>query len=46
MAQVYWMTGPPWEGYPLMPTYNAMSLLFHTTVPGWKIIRVDPWDSE
>ena len=23
-----------------------MSLLFHTTVPGWQIIRVAPWDDE
>ena len=42
--QVYWMTGPPWEGYPLLPTYNAMSLLFHVTAPGWQILRVGPWD--
>jgi hypothetical protein len=42
-AQVYWMTGPPDEGYPLMPTYHAMSLLFHATAPGWKILRVEPW---
>jgi hypothetical protein len=43
--QVYWMTGPPSEGYPLTPTYNVMSLLFHATVPGWQIIGVEPWDS-
>jgi hypothetical protein len=43
--QVHWMTGPASEGYPLTPTYNALSLLFHTTAPGWQIIGVDPWDS-
>jgi len=43
--QVYWMTGPASEGYPLTPTYDVMSLLFHVTVPGWQIIGVEPWDS-
>jgi hypothetical protein len=43
--QVYWMTGPASEGYPLTPTYNVMSLLFHVTAPGWRIIGVEPWDS-
>ena len=43
--QLYWMIGPPTEGSPLTPTYNAMSLLFHTTAPGWQIVGVDPWDS-
>jgi hypothetical protein len=43
--QLYWMIGPPTEGSPLTPTYNAVSLLFHTTAPGWQIIGVDPWDS-
>jgi hypothetical protein len=41
--QLYWMTGPPWEGYPLTPTYNAMWLLYHTTAPGWQSLRVEPW---
>ena len=44
-AQVHWMTGPASEDYPLTPTYNALSLLFHATAPGWQIIGVDPWDS-
>jgi hypothetical protein len=44
--QVYWMTGPASENYPVTPTYYAMSLLFHTTVPGWQIIRVDPWTDD
>jgi hypothetical protein len=43
--QLYWMVGPPTEGSPVTPTYHAMSLLFHTTAPGWQIIRVDPWES-
>jgi len=41
--QVYWMTGPPDEGYPLLPSYHALSLLYHVTAPGWKILRVGPW---
>jgi hypothetical protein len=44
-TQLYWMVGPPTEGSPLTPTYYAMSLLFHSTAPGWQIIRVDPWES-
>src|SRR5207245_5191823 len=43
--QLYWMIGPPTEDSPLTPTYYAMSLLFHTTAPGWQIIGVQPWDS-
>jgi hypothetical protein len=41
--QVHWTIGPPTEGSPLTPTYHALSLLFHTTVPGWQILRVEPW---
>jgi hypothetical protein len=44
--QLYWTIGPPTEGSPLTPTYNALSLLFHTTVPGWQIVRVDPWSAD
>jgi hypothetical protein len=44
--QLYWMVGPPTEGSPLTPTYYAMSLLFHTTAPGWQIIGVEPWESD
>ena len=40
--QLYWMIGPPTEDSPLTPTYYAMSLLFHTTAPGWQIIGVQP----
>jgi hypothetical protein len=43
--QLYWMVGPPTEGSPLTPTYWAMSLLFHTTAPGWQIIGLEPWES-
>jgi hypothetical protein len=42
--QVYWTIGPPTEGSPLTPSYHALALLFHTTVPGWQVIRVAPWD--
>jgi hypothetical protein len=44
--QVYWMTGPASENFGLTPTYHSMSLLFHTTVPGWQIIQVDPWQDD
>jgi hypothetical protein len=44
--QVYWTIGPPTEGSPLMPSYWAMSLLFHTTKPGWRIVGVDPWSDD
>ena len=42
--QVYWTVGPASEGSPLTPSYHALSLLFHTTVPGWQVVRVAPWD--
>jgi len=44
--QLYWMIGPPTEDSPLTPTYHALSLLFHTTEPGWQIIRVGPWGDD
>ena len=44
--QLYWTIGPPTEGSPLTPTYYALSLLFHTTVPGWQIVRVEPWEAD
>jgi hypothetical protein len=44
--QLYWMTGPPSEGYTLTPTYHAMSLLYHVTQPGWRIVQVGPWDDD
>jgi hypothetical protein len=45
-AQVYWMIGPASENYALTPTYHAMSLLFHSTTPGWQIIQVEPWQED
>jgi hypothetical protein len=42
--QVYYTIGPPTEGSPTYPTYHALALLFHTTVPGWRVVGVDPWD--
>jgi hypothetical protein len=42
--QVYWTVGPASEGSPLTPSYYALALLFHTTVPGWQVVRVAPWD--
>ena len=44
--QLYWMVGPASEGSPLTPTYNAMSLLFHVTAPGWDVIGLEPWTSD
>jgi len=44
--QLYWLTGPADEGYPITPSFNALSLLFHTTVPGWQIVGVDPWGDD
>jgi hypothetical protein len=44
--QLYWMVGPPSEGSPLTPTYNAMSLLFHVTAPGWDVIGLEPWEAD
>jgi hypothetical protein len=44
--QIYWLTGPASEGYPVTPSFNALALLFHTTQPGWEIIRVFPWDDD
>jgi hypothetical protein len=42
--QVYWTVGPASEGSPLTPSYHALALLFHTTVPGWQVVRMAPWD--
>jgi hypothetical protein len=42
--QVYWTIGPAAEGSPLMPSYYSLTLLFHTTVPGWQVVGVAPWD--
>ena len=39
-------SGPESEGSPeTWPAYHAMSLLFHTTAPGWQILQVEPWDA-
>src|SRR5262245_33664017 len=43
--QLHWLIGPAAEGFPLMPSYYAMSLVFHTTERGWRVIGVDPWES-
>jgi hypothetical protein len=42
--QVYFTIGPPAEGSPTYPSYHALTLLFHTTEPGWQVVRVGPWD--
>ena len=43
--QVYWTVAPPTEGSYLTPSYHSLALLFHTTVPGWQVISVGPWDA-
>jgi hypothetical protein len=43
--QLYWLIGPASEGSPLTPSYHALSLLFHTTTPGWQIVGLEPWES-
>ena len=30
---------PPTEGWSLTPSYHSLALLFHTTVPGWQVVR-------
>jgi hypothetical protein len=42
--QVYWTIAPPTEGSFLTPSYHSLALLFHTTVPGWQVVGVAPWD--
>lgn len=43
--QIHWLIGPEQEGWPLMPSYYALSLVFHTMERGWRVIGVDPWQS-
>jgi hypothetical protein len=40
-TQAYYMIGPPSEGWPLYPIYNAMSLFTSTVRTGWRILNVD-----
>ena len=42
--QVYWTIAPPTEGSFLTPSYHSLALLFHTTVPGWQVVGIAPWD--
>jgi hypothetical protein len=44
--QVYWTIAPPSEGSYLTPSYHALALLFHTTVPGWQVVRIAPWEDD
>jgi hypothetical protein len=40
-TQAYWMIGPPQEGWPARPVYNALELFTSTTAPGWRAVSVD-----
>ena len=44
--QVYWTIAPPTEGSFLTPSYHSLALLFHTTVPGWQVVRIAPWEED
>jgi hypothetical protein len=45
-AQLHWLIGPESEGWPLMPSYYALSLVFHTMERGWRVVGIDPWESD
>jgi hypothetical protein len=40
-TQAYYMIGPPSEGWPEYPIYNAMSLFTSTVKTGWRTLNVD-----
>lgn len=44
--QSYWMTGTAAEGWPLFPTWHALSLLLQTTQRGWQVVQVAPWETD
>jgi len=39
--QAFGLIGPPGEGWPLRPGYNALRLLTRATKPGWTLAPVD-----
>ena len=39
-TQDYSLIGPPQQGWPLRPVYNATRLFTSTTKPGWKVVGV------
>ena len=40
-TQAHWLIGPPDEGWPSLPSYNAVRLLTATAKPGWSVVAVD-----
>ena len=40
-TQSFWLIGPPGEGWPALPSYNALHLFTATVEPGWSVIAVD-----
>ena len=40
-TQSYWVIGPPGEGWPALPSYNAVRLFTATVKPGWSVVAVD-----
>jgi hypothetical protein len=40
-TQSYWLIGPPDEGWPALPSYNALHLFTATVKPGWSVVSVD-----
>ncbi len=40
-TQSYWMIGPPTEGWPGLPSYNALHLFTATVKPGWSVVAVN-----
>jgi len=39
-TQSYWLIGPPDEGWPALPSYNALRLFTGTVKPGWSVVSV------
>jgi len=40
-TQAYWLIGPPDEGWPALPAYNALHLFTATVKPGWSVVAVN-----
>ena len=40
-TQSAWLIGPPDEGWPALPSYNAVHLFTATVKPGWSVVAVD-----
>jgi hypothetical protein len=40
-TQAYWLIGPPGEGWPALPSYNAVHLFTATVKSGWSVVAVN-----